>query len=325
MIHARTWKRILNQGIDEDHCIQTRLDSESLAMKIIRSHTIVANWTPKIVADATTLTPDLNGLLDGFTNIPPPLPEFWIDWRSDTSMTANRMGMTAEECYKAVEAFGRNHADLLSEYGVEELPYTEAGAFVRCTKHDDDQWNMTCEEVIAYPTKRPRRGLWTSIDIMGGSPKIDSLRFGETFLEAHVHADDYIRLRMGIRDFAIMEMYQIFSLLTLLSCKNVAQAENKHEPKQERRAIKRFGEVVGGYRYHTLIVYPSSSMKHEGDPIDIDVMPFHLCRGHFSEYGPEFGKGLLFGKYSGRFYIPPHMKGSKKNGIVDKDYEMPSA
>lgn len=53
-------------------------------------------------------------------------------------------------------------------------------------------------------------------------------------------------------------------------------------------------------------------------------MPRHVCRGHFAEYGPEFSKGLLFGKYAGRFFIPPHLKGDKKNGIVEKDYAIPA-
>ena len=49
-------------------------------------------------------------------------------------------------------------------------------------------------------------------------------------------------------------------------------------------------------------------------------MPRHVCRGHFAEYGPQFGKGLLFGRYAGRFFIPPHLRGDEKNGIVEKDY-----
>ena len=48
-------------------------------------------------------------------------------------------------------------------------------------------------------------------------------------------------------------------------------------------------------------------------------MPRHVCRGHFAEYGPQFGKGLLFGKHAGRFFVPPHLKGKKEYGVVEKD------
>lgn len=111
----------------------------------------------------------------------------------------------------------------------------------------------------------------------------------------------------------------VFDLLLLLSCKNVDLKPNDNDHKQVLRAIKRHGGNPGSYRYHTLVVRPAGSKP--GTPgQDIGIMPRHICRGHFSEYGPEFNKGLLFGKYAGRFYIPPHMKGDKKNGIVEKDY-----
>ena len=34
-------------------------------------------------------------------------------------------------------------------------------------------------------------------------------------------------------------------------------------------------------------------------------------------------RGLLFGKYAGRYLIPPCAKGDKKNGVVEKDYKIP--
>lgn len=107
--------------------------------------------------------------------------------------------------------------------------------------------------------------------------------------------------------------------LMILGCKNVSLEPRDNEPKQVRRAIKRHGE--GSYRYHVLVVRPPGA-RANSPGLEIDVMPRHVCRGHFSEYGPEFNKGLLFGKYSGRFYVPPCLKGNLKNGEVVKDYEI---
>lgn len=112
--------------------------------------------------------------------------------------------------------------------------------------------------------------------------------------------------------------------LQMLGCKNVSLSPHDNDPKQVRRAIKRHGGTPGSYRYHTLVVRPAGSKP--GTPgEEIGIMPRHVCRGHFAEYGPEFGKGLLFGKYAGRFFVPPCVKGDKKNGVVEKDYMIPEA
>lgn len=108
-------------------------------------------------------------------------------------------------------------------------------------------------------------------------------------------------------------------ILLFIGCKNIDLQSHDNDPKQVRRAIKRHGGTRDSYRYHTLVVRPAGSKP--GTPgQDIGIMPRHVCRGHFAEYGPEFNKGLLFGKYAGRFYVPPHMKGKNENGTVEKDY-----
>lgn len=116
-----------------------------------------------------------------------------------------------------------------------------------------------------------------------------------------------------------MVAYMACAVCTLLSCKNVSMTPHESDPEQVRRAVKRHGGTPDSYRYHTLVVRPPGA-RHDSPGQDIDIMPRHMCRGHFAEYGPEFNKGLLFGKYAGRFYVPPHMKGDKKHGVVEKDY-----
>jgi hypothetical protein len=114
-------------------------------------------------------------------------------------------------------------------------------------------------------------------------------------------------------------IYAAVSTLELMSCSNVGLAPRPFNPEQVRRAAKRFGEVPGGYRYHVLVVRPPGARSSTPGQ-EIGTMPRHVCRGHFAEYGPQFGKGLLFGKHAGRFFIPPHLRGDEKNGIVEKDY-----
>lgn len=120
---------------------------------------------------------------------------------------------------------------------------------------------------------------------------------------------------------AMTALVNFLETILVLSCKNVSLQPHQTDPKQARIAAKRHGGSPDDYRYHTLVVRPPGA-KSNTPPQDIGTMPRHMCRGHFSEYGPEFGKGLLFGKYAGRFYIPPHLKGNADNGTVEKDYKI---
>lgn len=121
--------------------------------------------------------------------------------------------------------------------------------------------------------------------------------------------------------YVYMSAFMIADAMQMFGCKNVGLRQNDNDPVQVRRAVKRHGGKPDDYKYHTLIVRPPGARPDSpGEDIGVGDTPRHLCRGHFSEYGPAFGKGLLFGKYSGRFYIPPHLKGDKKNGTVEKDY-----
>lgn len=45
----------------------------------------------------------------------------------------------------------------------------------------------------------------------------------------------------------------------------------------------------------------------------------HICRGHFSTYNDE---APLFGKITGTFWVPQHVRGTKEAGEVVKDYEI---
>jgi hypothetical protein len=45
--------------------------------------------------------------------------------------------------------------------------------------------------------------------------------------------------------------------------------------------------------------------------------PVHLVRGHFARYGPQYGRGLLFGKHAGRFFVPAHARGERRAGLVE--------
>jgi hypothetical protein len=47
--------------------------------------------------------------------------------------------------------------------------------------------------------------------------------------------------------------------------------------------------------------------------------PLHICRGHFKTFTEE---ARLFGKYTGTYWWPAHVRGSVDEGVVEKDYRV---
>lgn len=122
-----------------------------------------------------------------------------------------------------------------------------------------------------------------------------------------------------VRDYPVKnwDMAHLVLLATLrfLNCSNVELAE----PRRERHEAKRIART--GVTVKTLNVYPAgkSSKSKGGESLGV---PLHSVRGHFASFGPEYGKGLLFGKLSGRYWISAHARGSKELGEVKKDYRV---
>lgn len=109
-------------------------------------------------------------------------------------------------------------------------------------------------------------------------------------------------------------------VLLFLSCKNITtrtvpapERLNKKRRKNRQLPICEYKVLevnpLSGVRYLT----KSPSQSSQG------LMRVHLCRGHFKEYPPD---RPLFGKYSGRFWWQPAVRGEKKRGILNKDYTL---
>ena len=47
-----------------------------------------------------------------------------------------------------------------------------------------------------------------------------------------------------------------------------------------------------------------------------------VVRGHFASYGPDYGRGLLFGKHAGRFWHPQTTRGERAVGEARHDYRL---
>ena len=107
--------------------------------------------------------------------------------------------------------------------------------------------------------------------------------------------------------------------LAFLACTNVRTLDGHPDAKLQKARKKRGKLPLVSYK--VLQLRPAGGGTND-DPKHLWSNRVHLCRGHMAEYGVN-GKGLLFGKYSGSFWIPPHVKGDKKQGLVVKDYQLP--
>lgn len=121
-------------------------------------------------------------------------------------------------------------------------------------------------------------------------------------------------------EVARLGFYFLSDTLELLSCKNVDVSPRDVIERSSNAAKRHGGEPNPAFRYHVLVVRPAGARSnHPGQ--EIGTMPRHICRGHFKEYTPEKPLFGISGMH-GRFFIPPHMRGDKKNGVVEKDYEV---
>lgn len=108
----------------------------------------------------------------------------------------------------------------------------------------------------------------------------------------------------------------LHKFLSLLSCKNVVYGLEFPPIKIQKSRAKKGKPPLSSY--YILKLKPTTSRK-DYEAKNLWTNRVHLCRGHIREYTED---RPLFGKYTGRFWIPPHVRGDKKQGVIHKDYEV---
>lgn len=109
------------------------------------------------------------------------------------------------------------------------------------------------------------------------------------------------------------------STLMLLSCKNIELETNYPSGALNKKRRKK--NKVEIFSYYTLKLKPfspkrqSKKAEHQSEWSN----RIHLCRGHFKKFSEE---KPLFGKYTGMFWWQPQVRGDKKQGVVQKDYQV---
>lgn len=125
-------------------------------------------------------------------------------------------------------------------------------------------------------------------------------------------------------DRQAVAQYQGCSYLALTAvcfahCKGVTVTDHE-QPRQQRRAAEREGRPPL-VTYKTIDVAPVRRILHdEGDVEGVGLKrALHIARGHFAHYTQD---APMFGKYTGTFYRPMHVRGTAERGVVAKDYRV---
>ena len=165
------------------------------------------------------------------------------------------------------------------------------------------------------PTKR----IWyCRVDLdafTGNEESLGKLRYPEISVSNYIEDE----AASQIADAASWFVYVILWSWLLLSCKNVELVESQpsHRTKKAQKDPTR---VI----HRELLVKnpPTARKKSASSRDDKRGTAHHLRRGHFADYTK--GKGL-FGKYHGRYWIPPMMVGDRNFGTVIKSYRVEGA
>ena len=113
--------------------------------------------------------------------------------------------------------------------------------------------------------------------------------------------------------------WTVLGTYTLLNCRNVTIAE-QHLARAAQRRERRYGA-----RSHVLVVTGHGTSSPGGPGAGAgDAAPLHSVRGHFAHYGAccrhHEPRGLLFGRHTGRVWVPDHARGSAETGTVDQTF-----
>jgi hypothetical protein len=154
-----------------------------------------------------------------------------------------------------------------------------------------------------------------SIPVVTAGPVwMTDLAVGELGEPADIH---WVHLWQGT---TVEEMqvptFVVLDALNFLNCRNVDIVEPRRR-NHERKRIAKTGITVN--EIHVFPTGKTTRNSSTGEPLGTAHAP---VRGHFAEYGDRYGKGKLFGKLEGRFYISPHIRGSKDVGESVQEFTL---
>lgn len=216
-----------------------------------------------------------------------------------------------------------------------EKPNQKAGALLLYDERAEGGWVL---QGLVYArnsrgTYCPPLGVWLFYLGPGGSPEEDRVfipqdtalserlasscsgpaehRNGQTFIRSNSNDN----VPYGIR---VEEEILFIALVavTFAHCKGTVLAQHDIPPKIQKARVARGKRPLVTYR--TIDIRPATTvLGTHADSRESLARALHICRGHFAHYTAD---RPLFGKVTGTFFVPMHVRGSTQSGQVHKRY-----
>lgn len=115
----------------------------------------------------------------------------------------------------------------------------------------------------------------------------------------------------------MMELMVSLLAISFMHCKNVVRSDATEQAGPTPKWLRRM--KAPRLTYRVLQIGPMRDALRSEGGIETNGLKkaLHICRGHFAHYSDE---APLFGKYTGQFWKPSHVRGSLESGAVVKDY-----
>lgn len=120
-----------------------------------------------------------------------------------------------------------------------------------------------------------------------------------------------------MEEFAEQLVDSALLTLGLLHIKNIETVDMEPNRQESRKFEKHYGQPLARYK----VLKVTGKGGGAGTVIGGNGahLPLHWCRAHFRTYTDA---APLFGRLTGTFYVPPHLRGSSAYGEVLKDYKV---
>ena len=107
---------------------------------------------------------------------------------------------------------------------------------------------------------------------------------------------------------------------SFINCKRTEIVEDKIQITKYNQKRSKKGKLPY-FRFNKILIDPMREiLRTEGGSEKTGLKrALHICRGHFVTYTQE---APLFGRMTGTFWKPMHLRGNKKEGVVVKEYQI---
>jgi hypothetical protein len=108
-----------------------------------------------------------------------------------------------------------------------------------------------------------------------------------------------------------------FFALTLLHCKGVSLREASR-PEHHSKKVHRREAKMPRFEHHVIVIQDKNGKEiKQGELRAASEKGFHIVLGHFATYTEE---APLFGRITGKFWIPAHIRGATTAGTITSEY-----